>query len=550
MNSMPEHTGLLASAIAAAKAGNKAEARRLLSQITRQDPNNESAWLWLSGVVEDDHQRIQCLEKVLKINPANPHALRGLAVLKRQTAHAQRGKETPRPEPPPILTAPPAPTLPSPPPSAPSVIRTGPHLDLDQQPRSAPASGQPAPTTHAHPPADRRRSQQPLLVFGLGTVAILGLTILACLAAVLFWPTVLQGKPSATEVAEGRFEAETPLGAATESSSLTSEPLLPTAPPLPITTPEPTCYGWKFTPFKYGDAEDLVADVGWRYIVIYFAIENCSEQPQIYSADMYAPFIYAHTLLDKRPVSQPSLGTSYISTNEGAVYPYSTGEDFTLETIWTIKGDSTDYETYLQREFGEFKFGSYTFDDLPPVPPRFRVFGSIAFRVAANTTGWTWVIPDVAEYPLDTLADVVFPYDWQPAYVRTVGDTLEIDKVGITLADAKRQANSLSIDVYIDNQGFQNFSAYKLGLWLFDSQGRPIADLYYNPFTCVSKPLGTLGLCWASDSVAPGQALSIQHEYPLPDNMSGSLFLEMVYGEGLSSDSSFDAPYWAVFELK
>ncbi len=81
---MPEHTGLLASAIAAAKAGNKAEARQLLAQVLRNDPQNEPAWLWLSGVVGTDDERIDCLERVLAINPGNPHARRGLAVLRRQ----------------------------------------------------------------------------------------------------------------------------------------------------------------------------------------------------------------------------------------------------------------------------------------------------------------------------------------------------------------------------------------------------------------------------------------------------------------------------------
>lgn len=65
----------------AAKAGRAAEARRLLETVLDADERNEQAWLWLSGVVDDDEERIICLENVLTINPHNEVARQGLANL-------------------------------------------------------------------------------------------------------------------------------------------------------------------------------------------------------------------------------------------------------------------------------------------------------------------------------------------------------------------------------------------------------------------------------------------------------------------------------------
>lgn len=73
---------LLQQAIAAVRAGRKAEARRLLTQILQADPRHESAWLWMSAVVETDARRVECLQKALTINPDNTAAHRGLAQLR------------------------------------------------------------------------------------------------------------------------------------------------------------------------------------------------------------------------------------------------------------------------------------------------------------------------------------------------------------------------------------------------------------------------------------------------------------------------------------
>ncbi len=72
---------LLVEGIEAAKAGDKAKARRLLTQAVRRNPDSAEAWLWLSGALDTPQGRAFCLEKVLSIDPANRSAQRGLAAL-------------------------------------------------------------------------------------------------------------------------------------------------------------------------------------------------------------------------------------------------------------------------------------------------------------------------------------------------------------------------------------------------------------------------------------------------------------------------------------
>ena len=55
--------------IALAKAGKKSEARNVLGQVVRKNPQSVRGWLWLAGVVETKDQQRYCLEKVLQLNP-------------------------------------------------------------------------------------------------------------------------------------------------------------------------------------------------------------------------------------------------------------------------------------------------------------------------------------------------------------------------------------------------------------------------------------------------------------------------------------------------
>jgi hypothetical protein len=69
--------------IAAARAGNLATARELLTRAVRHQPDSERAWLWLSSVLDTPQGRAHCLERVLALNPDNEQARRGLVALER-----------------------------------------------------------------------------------------------------------------------------------------------------------------------------------------------------------------------------------------------------------------------------------------------------------------------------------------------------------------------------------------------------------------------------------------------------------------------------------
>ena len=72
---------LLQQGIAAAKAGQQAQARQILQEAVRSDPRSESAWLWLSSVAKDNAERIFCLKQLLSLNPNNENAIKGLKQL-------------------------------------------------------------------------------------------------------------------------------------------------------------------------------------------------------------------------------------------------------------------------------------------------------------------------------------------------------------------------------------------------------------------------------------------------------------------------------------
>src|SRR3954463_1921812 len=78
-NPMDRETArLMAEGQAAARRGDRAMARELLTQVVDKDPHNEDAWLWLSGVVADPNEQQICLENALVINPGNAQARKGL----------------------------------------------------------------------------------------------------------------------------------------------------------------------------------------------------------------------------------------------------------------------------------------------------------------------------------------------------------------------------------------------------------------------------------------------------------------------------------------
>lgn len=73
---------LLESARLAIHQGKKDQARALLGRYLVEDPNCEQAWFLLAQVVEKPEQTVDCLKRVIRLNPNNQAAARALAVLK------------------------------------------------------------------------------------------------------------------------------------------------------------------------------------------------------------------------------------------------------------------------------------------------------------------------------------------------------------------------------------------------------------------------------------------------------------------------------------
>jgi hypothetical protein len=108
---MPNNT--LQDAITLIKAGDRSKALTLLTEILKDDPRNEQAWLWLSTLATGDKRR-RCLEKALEINPNNEQARQEL--MKIQNIQAPQAQPS-------------APTAPGPAPSvAPPTVEPSPVL--------------------------------------------------------------------------------------------------------------------------------------------------------------------------------------------------------------------------------------------------------------------------------------------------------------------------------------------------------------------------------------------------------------------------------------
>jgi len=68
--------GELERGVAALKAGRREEARRSIARAVSDDPQDATAWLWLSRCLDDEAQRRECLERASRLDPAEEAARR------------------------------------------------------------------------------------------------------------------------------------------------------------------------------------------------------------------------------------------------------------------------------------------------------------------------------------------------------------------------------------------------------------------------------------------------------------------------------------------
>jgi hypothetical protein len=66
-----DESAIFNQALAAAQAGQRAQARRLLAELVNVNPRHEQAWLRLAGLVDNSAQTVDCLKRVIVINPNN-----------------------------------------------------------------------------------------------------------------------------------------------------------------------------------------------------------------------------------------------------------------------------------------------------------------------------------------------------------------------------------------------------------------------------------------------------------------------------------------------
>ncbi len=107
---------LVTQAIGLVRAGQAVEARRILLQVVKDEPQNEAAWLWLVQSLPNDAQRIAALEQCLRQIPGSEKARLGLDRLRSQSSQGSQNE-------PPIL-----------PPAAPPVFFISPEPGRGQPP--------------------------------------------------------------------------------------------------------------------------------------------------------------------------------------------------------------------------------------------------------------------------------------------------------------------------------------------------------------------------------------------------------------------------------
>jgi len=76
-------------AVAAIKANDNEKARKLLVEAVRANPRHEEAWLALASILTDMDQAIDCLKRVLILNPNNTTAKEWLAFAEQEKARQE-----------------------------------------------------------------------------------------------------------------------------------------------------------------------------------------------------------------------------------------------------------------------------------------------------------------------------------------------------------------------------------------------------------------------------------------------------------------------------
>jgi hypothetical protein len=83
----------LKRAIALCKIGKSLEARKILEEIVRAEPEKDIAWIWLANTYTENPDRIAVLNEWLKSNPKSLNARNWLAVYKRKPRKGEKSQK-------------------------------------------------------------------------------------------------------------------------------------------------------------------------------------------------------------------------------------------------------------------------------------------------------------------------------------------------------------------------------------------------------------------------------------------------------------------------
>ncbi|MBC8331997.1 MAG: tetratricopeptide repeat protein [Anaerolineae bacterium] len=75
-------SGIFKEAIDAIIQDHRSQARELLTRLLRNNKDNPEYWLWLSSVVDSEKEKLYCLQSVLRLDPDNEIAKRGLRLIR------------------------------------------------------------------------------------------------------------------------------------------------------------------------------------------------------------------------------------------------------------------------------------------------------------------------------------------------------------------------------------------------------------------------------------------------------------------------------------
>ena len=85
---LPTPEALVALGQRLARAGHRGAAHRAFRTAIGLQPRNAEAWLWRAGTADTPAEALECLERVLRLDPGNVRAHRGLAAVRAEVARS------------------------------------------------------------------------------------------------------------------------------------------------------------------------------------------------------------------------------------------------------------------------------------------------------------------------------------------------------------------------------------------------------------------------------------------------------------------------------